>query len=93
MTDEEISDQLTAECHCGPFESRSLQNMGTLFLAAHARRPRLLVTMEARDDFQELMPRAVGTAIELLSEGGDVVIRRHPSLDDIQVVREPIPSS
>ena len=93
MTDETIREQLSKQCDFGQFECRPLHGMGTLFLAAHRLRPRLLITKEARDDYPELLPRAVGTAVELLEDGGDVVIRRHANLDDLQVVREPIPRS
>ena len=91
MENEQIRKRLTEACGFGEFEARARPGGDTLFLAAHRSRPRVLLTMEAREDFPEAIEQAVETAIGLFKgQGHDVIIRRNESLTDLDVVREAI---
>jgi hypothetical protein len=95
MIDDEIC-RLLNDRGFGVFEIRDRGFGDTLFLSPDRRRPRLLVTMEAKADHPGQIDAAVEDAIELLKTGGggDVVIRLdHDDPTCIKAVRESIPPS
>ncbi len=93
MIDDEICRRLN-DRGFGEFEIRDRGCGDTLFLSRDRRRPRLLVSKEAKADHPGKVNAAVEDAIKLWKSerGGDVVIRLDPDdLARIKAVREGIP--
>ena len=93
MIDDEIC-RLLNDRDFGVFEARDRDFGDTLFLSRDRRRPRVLVTSEAKAEHPDQIDAAVKEALRLLTYwgGGDVVIRLdRNNLGRIVAVQENIP--
>ena len=93
MTDDDIR-RLLNDRGFGVFDVRDRDIGDTLFLSTDRRRPRVLVTAEAKAEHPDQIAATVEEALRLLTKGGggDVVIELDPNnLGRIVAVRKNIP--